>query len=56
MTDFGGLLRVLAGAQVEFDPYRGSSRGFPRRHFERHRDLDIVYRRSSKNVARLVAH
>jgi predicted nucleotidyltransferase len=53
MTDFGGLLRVLAGAEVEFILIGGVAAAFHGA-IRTTRDLDIVYRRSSENVARLV--
>ncbi len=54
MTDFEGLLRALSGARVEFIMVGGVA---ARAHGSARltQDLDIVYRRTAENVARLVA-
>ena len=54
MTDFGGLLRVLAGGEVEFILVGGAAAAFHGA-IRTTSDLDVVYRRSRENVARLVA-
>lgn len=54
MTDFRALLEILSRAQVEFIVIGGAAataHGSARLTV----DLDIVYRRSSENIGRLVA-
>jgi hypothetical protein len=54
MTDFGALLSALSEANVEFIIVGGmaaAAHGIARVTF----DLDIVYRRTSGNIGRLVA-
>jgi hypothetical protein len=53
MTDFAGLLRVLVKAEVEFIVIGGVAAAFHGA-IRTTRDLDVVYRRTPGNVARLV--
>ena len=53
MTDFGGLLQVLAEGEVEFILIGGVAAAFHGA-IRTTRDLDVVYRRTPANMARLV--
>jgi hypothetical protein len=53
MTDFGGLLRVLVNAKVDFILIGGAAAAFHGA-IRTTRDLDVVYCRSPANMARLV--
>ena len=53
MTDFGGLLQALAKGDVEFILIGGVAAAFHGA-IRTTRDLDVVYRRTPANMARLV--
>ena len=53
MTDFGGLLQVLAKGDVEIIIIGGVAAAFHGA-IRTTRDLDVVYRRTPANMARLV--
>jgi hypothetical protein len=51
MTDFEALIRLLAGSGVEFIMVGGAATAHGSARLTQ--DLDIVYRRSTENIARL---
>ena len=54
MTDLGGLLRVLASADVEFIMVGGVA-AMAHGSARLTQDLDVVYRRTPDNIERLAA-
>jgi hypothetical protein len=53
MTDYGGLLRLLTDARVEFIVVGGVA-GIGHGSARFTKDVDVVYRRSDENIARIV--